>query len=49
MTGKFKKAIFTLPYIILCVILCILLFIAGGIMAGDSSTLEKAFDTACNY
>jgi cell shape-determining protein MreD len=49
MTGKFKKAIFTLPFIILCLILFILLIIAGAIMAGDKSFLEEGLNTACDY
>jgi len=48
LTGKFKKFFFTLPFIIMCVILFILCVIAGALMAGDKSTLQKAVDEGCS-
>ena len=47
LTGKFKKAIFTIPFLVMSFLIFILLVVAGGIMAGGEEAITEIVDKAC--
>ena len=48
LTGKFKKPIFTIPFIVLAFLIAILLFAGAAVMGGGEEDLKKIVSDGCN-
>lgn len=48
LTGKFKKPFFTIPFIVLAILIAIFLFVAAAVMGGGEDQLKELVDEGCN-